>query len=114
MVWANNLQIDTMAWELLNRNKCQLLLQVMNQNDDKKVALAKEYKAKVEKELTVLCETVLNLLNEYLIPNAKETESQVQWIFHLVLLSACHTTFVIRLQLSRLFGIPCWASDCEQ
>ena len=50
----------------------------MNQNDDKKVALAKDYKKNVEEELTALCETVLSLLKDHLIPNAKEIESQVQ------------------------------------
>jgi len=64
------------SWRVLS----SLETKVMNQNDDKKVALAKEYKAKVEKELTVLCETVLNLLNEYLIPNAQEVESQVFYL----------------------------------
>jgi hypothetical protein len=46
-------------------------------NDEKKVGLAKEYKEKVEKELTELCDTVLALLNDYLIPNANGDESKV-------------------------------------
>ena len=54
-----------------------LSCQVSNQNDEAKVNLARTYKAKVEAELTDLCDTVLNLLNEYLIPNASESESKV-------------------------------------
>ena len=46
-------------------------------NDELKVKLAKEYKAKVEEELTDLCDTVLNLLNDFLIPHASENESKV-------------------------------------
>jgi len=64
------------SWRVLS----SLETKVMNQNDEKKVALAKEYKAKVEKELKALCETVLGLLNEYLIPNAKEKEEQVFYL----------------------------------
>ena len=46
-------------------------------NEEAKVNLARTYKAKVEAELTELCDTVLNLLNDYLIPNADENESKV-------------------------------------
>ncbi|KAL5266365.1 hypothetical protein ACHWQZ_G003703 [Mnemiopsis leidyi] len=64
------------SWRVLS----SLETKVMNANDEKKVALAKEYKTKVEDELTVLCETVLGLLNDHLIPNATEVESQVFYL----------------------------------
>ena len=50
-------------------------------NDEKKVGLARDYKKRVEDELTALCETVLGLLNDYLIPNATEPESKVSFLF---------------------------------
>ena len=90
----------------MNRNKCRLLLQVINQNDEKKVALAKDYKRKVEEELTELCETVLMLLNDYLIPNATEIESQVQWILLLVLSTRLIHMFCSSRELSLLFVLP--------
>jgi len=64
------------SWRVLS----SLETKVINQNDEKKVALAKDYKRKVEEELTELCETVLMLLNDYLIPNATEIESQVFYL----------------------------------
>lgn len=64
------------SWRVLS----SLETKVMNQNDEKKVALAREYKKTVEKELTALCDTVLGLLDDYLIPNAKETESTVFYL----------------------------------
>jgi len=64
------------SWRVLS----SLETKVMNQNDDKKVALAKQYKKKVEEELTGLCESVLALLDTHLIPNAKEIESQVFYL----------------------------------
>jgi len=45
--------------------------------DAGKAALAKAYKKKVEDELTELCSTVLEILNDYLIPNATDSESKV-------------------------------------
>jgi len=59
------------SWRVLSSLETKVM------NDEKKVALAKEYKEKVEKELTELCDTVLGLLNDYLIPNATEAESKV-------------------------------------
>lgn len=46
-------------------------------DDAKKATQATTYKKKIEDELTDLCNTVLNLLDEYLIPNATEDESKV-------------------------------------
>ena len=36
--------------------------------------LAKEYRVKVKKELRVICNDVLNLLDKYLIPKARNTD----------------------------------------
>lgn len=46
-------------------------------DDAKKAELAKEYKTKVEKELTNLCQVVLDLLDKFLIANAQDNESKV-------------------------------------
>lgn len=46
-------------------------------NDEKKKALVKTYKEDIEKELTSICNEVLELLEDPLIPNAKDTESKV-------------------------------------
>ena len=47
-------------------------------DDVTKATQATKYKKKIEDELTDLCNTVLNLLDEYLIPNASEDESKVR------------------------------------
>ncbi|KAM4771781.1 14-3-3 protein theta [Rhinophrynus dorsalis] len=47
---------------------------------DKKVQMAKEYKEKVESELQSICETVLTLLDKYLISSSTMTESQVFYL----------------------------------
>jgi len=59
------------SWRVLSS------LETKVSNEEAKVNLARTYKAKVEAELTELCDTVLNLLNDYLIPNADENESKV-------------------------------------
>ena len=46
-------------------------------DDAKKATQATTYKKKIEDELTDLCNTVLKLLDEYLIANATEDESKV-------------------------------------
>lgn len=38
---------------------------------------AKKYKSTIEKELTTICEKILDLLKKYLIPNSKSEEAQV-------------------------------------
>ena len=82
----------------------------MNQNDDKKVALAKDYKKNVEEELTALCETVLSLLKDHLIPNAKEIESQVLWFY---CWSYYRLIYRLSFVLSTVFCRSYWASDYE-
>lgn len=59
------------SWRVLSSLETKVM------NDEKKVGLARDYKKRVEDELTALCETVLGLLNDYLIPNATEPESKV-------------------------------------
>nr|XP_057902512.1 14-3-3 protein zeta/delta [Doryrhamphus excisus]XP_057902513.1 14-3-3 protein zeta/delta [Doryrhamphus excisus]XP_057902514.1 14-3-3 protein zeta/delta [Doryrhamphus excisus] len=48
--------------------------------DSAKTALAKEYREKIEKELNDICNEVLNLLDNYLIPNAKAPDSKVFYL----------------------------------
>jgi len=62
------------SWRVLSS------LEAKVRDDAKKLALAVQYKKKVEQELTVLCETVLELLQNYLIPNATEDESKVFYL----------------------------------
>ena len=42
---------------------------------DKKQALAKEYREKIETELREICDSVLDLLEKHLIPNSKKPEA---------------------------------------
>ncbi|KAM3872920.1 14-3-3 protein zeta/delta-like [Diretmus argenteus] len=50
------------------------------EGSEKKQAMAKEYREKIEKELKDICNDVLNLLNNFLIPNATPTESKVFYL----------------------------------
>ncbi|MBN3308457.1 14-3-3 protein zeta/delta [Amia ocellicauda] len=50
------------------------------EGSDKKQAMAKEYREKVEKELKEICQDVLNLLDKYLIPKASTAESKVFYL----------------------------------
>lgn len=47
---------------------------------ERKQAMAKEYREKVEKELTDICQDVLNLLDSHLIPNSTPSESKVFYL----------------------------------
>jgi 14-3-3 protein beta/theta/zeta len=47
---------------------------------EKKKAMAKEYREKVETELTDICQEVLNLLDKFLIPKAENPESKVFYL----------------------------------
>ncbi|KAJ8291087.1 hypothetical protein GJAV_G00021230 [Gymnothorax javanicus] len=48
-----------------------------SEGDDKKQQMTREYREKVEKELTDICSQVLDLLDNNLIPNADSAESKV-------------------------------------
>ena len=50
------------------------------EGSEKKQQLAKEYREKVEMELRDICGDVLSLLDKYLIPKAKDTESKVFYL----------------------------------
>ncbi|VDN56872.1 unnamed protein product [Dracunculus medinensis] len=50
------------------------------EGSEKKQAMAKEYREKVEKELRDICQDVLNLLDKYLIPKAGNPESKVFYL----------------------------------
>ncbi|XP_078584941.1 14-3-3 protein zeta-like isoform X2 [Branchiostoma floridae x Branchiostoma japonicum] len=47
---------------------------------ENKLKMAKEYRAKVEKELEEICQDVLNLLDKHLIPRADSAESKVFYL----------------------------------
>ncbi|KAM6995607.1 14-3-3 protein beta/alpha-1-like [Tautogolabrus adspersus] len=47
---------------------------------ERKQAMAKEYREKIEKELREICGDVLNLLDTFLIPRATATESKVFYL----------------------------------
>ncbi|XP_054477017.1 14-3-3 protein zeta-like [Anoplopoma fimbria] len=47
---------------------------------ERKKAMAKEYREKIEKELEDICRDVLNLLDTYLIVNTEEAESKVFYL----------------------------------
>jgi 14-3-3 protein beta/theta/zeta len=50
------------------------------EGSDKKQAMAKEYREKVEAELREICQEVLNLLDKFLIPKASNAESKVFYL----------------------------------
>merc|ERR1712168_658888 len=50
------------------------------EGSEKKLAMAKDYREKVEKELTKICEEVLSLLNDHLIAKATVHESRVFYL----------------------------------
>ncbi|XP_004560095.1 14-3-3 protein zeta/delta [Maylandia zebra] len=50
------------------------------EGSEKKVALAKDYREKIETELKEICHDVLGLLDKYLIPNATAAESKVFYL----------------------------------
>lgn len=50
------------------------------EGSDKKQAMARTYRAKVEKELKDICNQVLSLLNDHLIPKSTTAESKVFYL----------------------------------
>lgn len=48
-----------------------------SKNNNPQVALIREYRQKIEKELSDICYDVLNVLDKYLIPSAESSESKV-------------------------------------
>ncbi|XP_064803066.1 14-3-3 protein beta/alpha-A-like, partial [Oncorhynchus masou masou] len=50
------------------------------EGSEKKQAMAKEYREKIEKELKEICNDVLGLLSQFLIPNATPAESKVFYL----------------------------------
>jgi len=50
------------------------------EGSEKKQQMAKEYREKVETELTDICKSVLGLLDNYLIPKSQNTESKVFYL----------------------------------
>jgi len=50
------------------------------EGNERKQGMAKEYRLKIEKELSDICNDVLNLLNGHLIPKATASESKVFYL----------------------------------
>merc|ERR1711910_268473 len=50
------------------------------EGSERKLAMAKEYREKVENELRDICQDVLGLLDQYLIPKASNAESKVFYL----------------------------------
>ncbi|XP_028280811.1 14-3-3 protein zeta-like [Parambassis ranga] len=50
------------------------------EGNEKKKAMAKEYREKIEKELKTICNDVLELLDKHLIPKATDAESKVFYL----------------------------------
>jgi len=64
------------------------------EGSEKKQAMAKEYRDKVEKELTKICEEVLALLNDHLIPKASALLND-----HLIAKATVHESKVFYLKM---------------
>uniref|UniRef100_A0A3Q3X685 14-3-3 domain-containing protein n=1 Tax=Mola mola TaxID=94237 RepID=A0A3Q3X685_MOLML len=62
------------------RSSWRVLSSIEQKSDEKKQMMAKEYREKIEKELNDICKEVLKLLDEELIPNAKEADSKVFYL----------------------------------
>uniref|UniRef100_A0A671USD2 Tyrosine 3-monooxygenase/tryptophan 5-monooxygenase activation protein beta n=1 Tax=Sparus aurata TaxID=8175 RepID=A0A671USD2_SPAAU len=50
------------------------------EGNEKKQQMAREYRVKIEAELQEICQDVLNLLSEFLIPKATQAESKVFYL----------------------------------
>ena len=59
------------AWRVISS------IEQKTDTSDKKLQLIKDYREKVESELRSICTTVLELLDKYLIANAKRVRSSV-------------------------------------
>lgn len=62
------------AWRVISS------IEQKTDSNDKKLAMIKEYREKVEEELKTICGTVLNLLDKFLIPKATQPECQVFYL----------------------------------
>jgi 14-3-3 protein epsilon len=61
------------AWRVLS----SIQKKENNKGNSENVNKVKTYKATIEKELTDICQDILDLLNEFLIPNAQAGEGKV-------------------------------------
>lgn len=55
-------------------------IEAKTEGNDRKSAMAKEYRQKVEKELKDICQVVLTLLDKFLVPRASNNESKVFYL----------------------------------
>ncbi len=61
------------AWRVLS----SIQKKENNKGDAEKVQKVKNYKHKIEVELTEICQDILDLLEEHLIPNSQSDEAKV-------------------------------------
>ncbi|XP_012678990.1 tyrosine 3-monooxygenase/tryptophan 5-monooxygenase activation protein, theta polypeptide b [Clupea harengus] len=62
------------AWRVISS------IEQKTEGNDKKLAMVKEYREKVETELREICNDVLELLSKYLIENSTQAESKVFYL----------------------------------
>ncbi|XP_061097625.1 tyrosine 3-monooxygenase/tryptophan 5-monooxygenase activation protein, theta polypeptide a isoform X2 [Conger conger] len=62
------------AWRVISS------IEQKTEGSDKKLQMVKEYREKVETELRDICQTVLDLLDKYLIANSSNAESRVFYL----------------------------------
>jgi len=62
------------AWRVISS------IEQKTEGSEKKLAMVKEYREKVEGELREICNDVLELLSKYLIENSKQAESKVFYL----------------------------------
>lgn len=62
------------------RSSWRVISSIEAKSDTAKRAIAEEYKAKIEEELKHICNEVLALLNDHLIPKATASESKVFYL----------------------------------
>jgi 14-3-3 protein beta/theta/zeta len=62
------------------RSSWRVISSIESKSDQGKQAIAQNYRMKIERELKEICEQVLNLLKDYLIPKASTPESKVFYL----------------------------------
>ncbi|KAI6655953.1 14-3-3 epsilon protein [Oopsacas minuta] len=62
------------------RASCRILNSIANKEDgksDERVEMISSYKSRVQAEMKDICDEILSLLNKYLIPNSKKSDTKV-------------------------------------
>jgi len=74
VAYKNGVGARRSSWRVISS------IEQKTEGSEKKQAMAKEYREKVEKELKDICQDVLNLLDKFLIPKAGNPESKVFYL----------------------------------